>query len=68
MTMTPPDFLPRAPAFPPGISAQTVLDVLKTNAPFLYAQVCAFVDAYYIASIEDQHCRAATQPTQGTAV
>lgn len=66
--MTTAAFLPLAPALPPGIGAQTVLDILKTNAPSLYAQVCDFVSAYYIASTEAQHRRAATQPNQGIAV
>lgn len=64
MTMTAPDFLPRAPALPPGIGAHTVLEVLKTNAPFLYMQVCAFVSAHYTAAMSAQCRRAATQPTQ----
>ena len=62
--MTTPDFLPRAPALPPGIGAHTVLEVLKTNAPFLYTQVCAFASAHYTAAMSAQHRRAATQTTQ----
>lgn len=66
--MTAPDFLPRAPALPPGIGADTVLDILKNAAPQLHAQVCDFVNAHYNAAMSAQCRQAATQPTQGTAV
>lgn len=46
--------LSRAPSLPPGISADTVLDVLKNAAPQLYAQVCDFVSAHYNATMSVQ--------------
>ena len=56
-----PDFLPRAPSLPPGIGAHTVLDILKSAAPSLFAQVCDCVRANYIMSMEAQFRRAETK-------
>lgn len=49
----------RAPSLPPGIDAYVVLDVLKTAAPQLYAQVCDLVSAHYSATMAAQYRRVA---------